>query len=173
MNNKNNTDNKNNNDNADIVHINSQLSSKKIVELMDEYPNLKKITCPPSLYKRISKKYLEVLEELGIEVEVKHNWGFKKKYKDEKKEEVINLIKEGHTPSQIAEKLNLPIKTIYYLKNSSENEKIPLKIGKKSKYSDATITKIKNLAKSGIPPKKISKQEKIPLRTIYYIINKK
>lgn len=155
------------------IHISSQLSSKRIVELMDEYPNLKKITCPPSLYKRISKKYLEVLEELGITVEIKHNWGTKKKYKDEKKEEVMNLIKEGKKPSQIAEKLNLPIKTIYYLKNSNKNEKIPLKRGKKSKYSDATTTKVKNLAKSGISPKKISKQEKIPLRTVYYMIKNK
>jgi len=155
------------------IHISSQLSSKRIIELMDEYPNLKKITCPPSLYNRISKKYLEVLGELGIIVEVKHNWGTKKKYKDEKKEEVINLIKEGKTPFQIAEKLNLPIKTIYYLKNTDKNEKIPLKRGKKSKYSYATLTKIKNLAKSGIPPKKISKQEKIPLRTVYYIIKNK
>lgn len=173
-NNKKTSDNNNdNNDNNKVVHISSQLSSKMIVDLMDGYPDLKKITCPPSLYKRISKKYLEVLKELGIEVQIKQKWGTKKKYTDEKKEEVINLVKEGQRPSEIAEKLNLPVKTIYYLKNSETNEKIPLKVGKKSKYSDATITKIKNLAKSGIPPKKISKQEKIPLRTIYYIINNK
>jgi len=160
----------NSNNNISTIHVSSQLSSKRIVELMNEFPDLKKITCPPSLYKRISKKYLEALEELGIEIEIKHNWRGKKKYTDEKKEEIRNLIKEGQTPSQVAEKLNLPIKTIYYLKDSNKNEKIPLKKGKKSKYSDATITKIKNLAKSGISPKKISKEEKIPLRTVYYII---
>jgi len=159
--------------NNSTIHVSSQLSSKKIVELMDEFPDLKKITCPPSLYKRISKKYLEVLEEIGIEIEIKHNWGSKKKYKDEKKEKVRDLIKEGKTPSQIAEKLNLPVKTIYYLKDTNKSEKIPLKIGKKSKYTDATITKIKNLYKSGISPKKISNQEKIPLRTVYYIIKNK
>ena len=165
--------NSNNNDNNNTIHVSSQLSSKRIVELMDEFPDLKKITCPPSLYNRISKKYLEVLDELGIEIEIKHKWKGKKKYDDEKKEEVRNLIKEGKTPSQIAEKLNLPVKTIYYLKDSDKNEKIPLKKGKKSKYSDATITKIKNLHKTGISPKKISKQEKIPLRTVYYIIKNK
>ncbi|WP_225370322.1 hypothetical protein [Methanobrevibacter arboriphilus] len=41
---------------AETIHISSQLSSKMIVNLMDEYPNLKRITCPPSIYKRISKK---------------------------------------------------------------------------------------------------------------------
>lgn len=158
---------------TNTVHISSQLSSKKIVELMDKFPNLKKITCPPSLYTRISKKYLEVLKELGITVEMKYNWGAKKKYNNEIKEEVINLIKKGQKPFEIAEKLNFPVKTIYYLKNSGENEEIHLKRGRISKYSDATITKIKNLAKSGISPKKISKQEKIPLRTVYYIIRNK
>ena len=159
--------------NTNTVHISSQLSSKRIVRLLDEFPDLKKITCPPSLYNRVSEKYLEVLKELGIEVEIKYNWGAKKKYKDEKKEEVINLIKKGQDPSKIAKKLNLPVQTIYYLKNSDNKEKIPLKRGRKSKYSDATITKIKNLSKSGTSPKKISKQEKIPLRTVYYIINSK
>jgi len=163
--------NSNNNDNT--IHVSSQLSSKRIVELMNEFPDLKKITCPPSLYNRISKRYLEVLEELGIKIEIKHNWGGRKKYTDEKKEKVRNLIKKGQSPSQVAEKLNLPVKTIYYLKDSDKNEKIPLKKGKKSKYSDATITKIKNQHKSGISPKKISKQEKIPLRTVYYIIKNK
>ena len=152
------------------IHISSQLSSKMIVELIDENPDLKKITCPPSIYKRTSSKYLEVLKELGIDVEIKYDWGAKKKYGAEKREEVVKLIKEGETPSQIAEKLNLPIKTIYYLKNSYNQDKIHLKIGKKSKYSDALITKVKNLAKSGVSPKKISKQESIPLRTVYYMI---
>ena len=152
------------------VHISSQLSSKMIVELIDENPNLNKITCPPSIYKRTSNKYLEVLKDLGIDVEIKYDWGANKKYGTKKREEVIKLIKEGESPSQVAEKLNLPIKTIYYLKNSYNQDKIQLKRGKKSKYSAALITKVKNLAKSGVSPKKISKQESIPLRTVYYMI---
>lgn len=155
------------------VHVSCQLSSKMIVELMDEYPNLKKISCPPSIYNRISKKYLEVLKELKIKVEVSHNWGAKRKYSDDKRKEVIELIKQGKNPSQIAEKLDLSLKTIYYLKDSSSEEKIKLKMGKKSKYPDFIWTKVKNLAKSGVSPQKISKKEDIPLRTIYYMINNK
>lgn len=155
------------------VHISSQLSSKMIVELMDEYFNLKKISCPPSIYKRISKKYLEVLKELGISVEVNHNWGSKRKYNNDKKKKVSKLVKQGKNPSQIAEKLNLPLKTIYYLKDRSLDEKITLKIGKKSKYSDVVWTKIRNLANSGVSPQKISKKENIPIRTVYYMINNK
>lgn len=154
----------------ETVHISSQLSSKMIVNLMDEYPNLKIITCPPSIYKRISKKYLEALEELEIEVKIKHNWTTRIKYSDEKKEEVIELIKDGQTPTEVAEYLNLPVKTIYYMKNSYDKEKIKLKRGKKNKYNDATRTRIKNLAKSGVPVKKIAKKENIPLRTVYHII---
>ncbi|MEA4957660.1 hypothetical protein SDC9_08622 [bioreactor metagenome] len=159
-----------NNENGSNVHISSQLSSKMIVDLMDKYPNLKKITCPPSIYNRISKKYLEVLEELEIDVEVKHNWRTPKKYSDEKKKEIIDLIKNGSTPFEIAEHLNLPLKTVYYMKNSYDKEKIKLKRGKKNKYDDSIRTRIKNLYKSGVSAQKIAKKEKIPIRTIYYII---
>jgi len=57
------------------VHISTSLGSKKIMELIDKYPNLKIVTCPKSIYNRISKKYLEVLEKLGITVKIKYNWG--------------------------------------------------------------------------------------------------
>ena len=50
------------------VHISEQLTSSRIIRLMNTYPSLKKITCPPSLYKRISPKYLAALDELNIVV---------------------------------------------------------------------------------------------------------
>ncbi len=158
--------------NVETVHISNPLSSKVIIELMNKYPNLKKITCPPSLYNRISKKYLEALDELDIDVEVAYNWGTSK-YSDKQQDEVIALIKNGYSPSKIAKNLNIPVKTVYYLKNKDENKKITLKRGKKKKYSPAIRKKIKKLAKNGISPMKISKQENIPLRTVYYIINNK
>ena len=36
------------------VHISEQLTSGRIIRLMNTYPSLKKITCPPSIYNRIS-----------------------------------------------------------------------------------------------------------------------
>ncbi|MCL2687387.1 MAG: resolvase [Methanobrevibacter sp.] len=165
--------NKNQTNEEEIVHISSQLSSKMIVELIEKYPNLKKITCPPSLYNRISDKYLEALEELGITVEINHNWNTKIKYTDYEKKTVYNMIKEGKTPLKISNDLNIPIKTIYYLKdsyNKKTHNKIHLKRGKKKKYNMELREKIKKLQISGISPKEISKKENIPLRTVYYIL---
>jgi len=157
----------------ETIHISSQLSSKIIVELIEEYPNLKKISCPPSLFNRISDKYLEALAELGISVEAKHNWKTKSKYTDYEKKSVYDMIKIGKSPLEISEELNIPIKTIYYLKDSYNKKgvnKIHLKRGKKKKYSTEFREKIKKLKISGISPKEISKKENIPLRTVYYIL---
>jgi len=52
-----------------VVYVNEQLSSRKIMEILDSNPDLEKITCPISIYTRISKKYMDALRELNIEVE--------------------------------------------------------------------------------------------------------
>ena len=153
------------------IHISTTLSSKKIVELIDKYPNLKIITCPKSIYNRISKKYLEVLDELGIAVKIKYNWGKPVKYTEKDRINVINLIKEGLFPQNIAKKLDIPVQSVYYLKNKNKDEQIKLKRGKRKKYSYDIREKVKKLANEGIPIKIISKSENIPLRTVYDIIN--
>jgi hypothetical protein len=155
------------------VHISTALSSKKIVEVIDKYPNLKIITCPKSIYNRVSKKYLEALKNLGIAVKIKYNWGKSVKYTEKDRISVINLIKEGLFPQDIAKKLNIPVQTIYYLKNKNKDEQIKLKRGKRKKYSYETRKKVKKLAIDGVPIKKISESENIPIRTVYDIINEK
>ncbi|MCL2156723.1 MAG: helix-turn-helix domain-containing protein [Methanobrevibacter sp.] len=152
------------------VHISTALSSKKIVELIDEYPNLKIVTCPMSIYKRISKKYLEVLEKLGISVKIRYNWGKPVKYTENDRKNVVNLIKEGIFPEDIAKKLNISVQAVYYLKNKKKDEKTRLKRGKRKKYSVDIREKVKKLANEGVPVKKISKNENIPLRTVYDLI---
>jgi hypothetical protein len=151
------------------IHIKKLLTSKKIVKLIDTYPNLEKITCPTSTYNRVSKKYIEALKKLGISIEI----GYKKsskKYSEEKALKVIELIQKNKTPSEIANILNLPLKTVYYLKNKSSNSSLKLKTGRKKKYSEQQIKNIKNLAEKSIPVKEISKIENIPIRTVYYIL---
>ena len=158
---------------AEEVHISTTLSSKKIMELIDKYPNLKIVTCPNSIYDRISKKYLEALEKLGITVKIKYNWGKPPKYTENDRINVVNLIKKGLFPQDIAEKLNLSVHTVYYLKNKNKDEQVKLKRGKRRKYSNEIREKVKKLANDGVPTKKISKTENIPLRTVYDIINEK
>ncbi|MDR2831285.1 MAG: resolvase [Methanobrevibacter sp.] len=151
------------------VHITKPLSSKIIVELLDKYPALERITCPISLYNRISKRYVEVLNEMGISIKIEYNYNHPKKYNDIGSK-VVDLIQEGKTPIEVANILNLHIKKVYYLRSKFSKPKTKLKTGKKTKYSEKQINNIKIQFRQEVPIKKIAETENIPLRTVYYII---
>ncbi len=121
---------------------------------MDNYPSLKRITCPQSIYNRISPKYIDVLSDLGVSIGVKYNWG-KKKYS---KEEISDVI-------------DIPLKRVNYFK--SKYHYMVNVNNRKKKYDDETRDKLISLKENGLKPKEISLQENIPLRTVYYILNKK
>lgn len=156
--------------NAVEVHISTQLTSRKLIELMDTYPSLKRITCPKSIYNRISPTYLKALDEVGISVEVKYNWG-KKKYSKNQVNQVIDLFNEGKRSEEIASILEMPLSNINYIK-SKYFDKISVKHYKR-KYDDDCRSKVKDMREAGLKPKEISQQLDIPVRSIYYILNKK
>ena len=151
---------------VEVVYVNEPLSSRKIMEVLDSNPNLEKITCPISIYTRISKKYMDALKELGIDVEPIKRRGRPKKYSSNEAAKIQTLLDRGESPKTISKNLNLPIKTIYYLKNSS------LKRGRKVKYSPEKTLEVKRLYSKGIPAKKISENLRIPLRTVYLLIKR-
>lgn len=136
------------------------------MELLDQHPDLKKITCPPSLYSRISPKYLEALTELGVSVVSVAKKGRPKKYSDSDSNNIQDLLKLGQTPQEISENLQIPLKSVYYLNNS------PLKRGRKNKYNPKEIKKVKNLYKGGVPAREIASQLEIPLRTVYSLLKR-
>ncbi len=146
------------------VHVNKPLSSKLIIEILDENPDLEEINCPLSLYERTSEIYLDALKELGINININESRGRPKKYDDELKDTINEMISSGLSVKAIASRLNIDSKTVYYLKKDK------LKQGPKSKYSDKTKEKIVELRNSGVPVSKISKKMNIPVRTIYYIL---
>jgi hypothetical protein len=149
------------------VHINQPLTSRKIMEVLEKYPDLKKITCPVSLYKRTSPKYLDALNELGIEVEPLASRGRPNKYDEKKIFEIKTLLKDGKSPKEISKQMKIPLKSVYYLNKDSQ-----LKKGRKSKYAKGIHTKVREMAKNGVPRKQISERLHIPLRTVYYILKK-
>ncbi|PKL68862.1 MAG: resolvase [Methanobacteriales archaeon HGW-Methanobacteriales-1] len=149
------------------VHINQPLTSRKIMEVLEKYPDLKKITCPISLYKRTSPKYLDALKELGIEVEPLYSRGRPNKYDEKKVFEIKSLLKDGKTPKEISKQMKIPLKSVYYLNKDSH-----LKKGRKSKYAKGIHIKVREMAKNGVPRKQISERLHIPLRTVYYILKK-
>ncbi len=146
------------------IYVKKALSSHVIMEILDKYPDLKKIKTPKSLYSRTSKKYLDALSELGIVVEPVIKRGRPKKYGTSEVEDIHNMLDEGCSPKEIAEKLNIPLKTVYYLKD------IKLKRGRKPKYSKETSFKIKKMHSDGVSAKEISEDLNIPLRTVYFLI---
>lgn len=150
----------------DEIYVNKPLSSQVIMELLDQYPDLKKIKCPSSLYLRTSKKYLDALSELGITVEPVNKRGRPKKYDETEAKLIQKMINEGKSPKEIADKLQIPLKTVYYLKNTK------LKRGRKPKYSKETENEVKRLFRNGLSAKEISNKLKIPLRTVYCLLKR-
>ncbi len=102
--------------NAVEVHISTQLTSQKIIELMDTYPSLKRITCPQSIYNRISPTYIKALDNLGVSVEVKYNWG-KRKYSKNQINQVVDLFNEGKRSDEIASILDMSVSNVDYIKS--------------------------------------------------------
>ncbi len=148
------------------VHVNKPLSSKLIIEILDENPDLEVINCPLSLYERTSEIYLDALSELGIRINVIESRGRPKKYDDALKDSINEMIASGLSIKTIASRLNIDTKTVYYLKKDK------LKQGPKSKYSDKVKKEIVEMKNEGTPVTKISEKLNIPVRTIYYILKK-
>ncbi len=147
------------------IHMTKTLSSSLIVELIDKYPNLSKITCSPSVYDRTSNTYIEALSKLDIEVVKKYNWGAKSKT-DGAEFEVLKLSDSGLKPKEIAEELNITLNRVYYLLRKS-NANFD---NRKRKHNHDEVKKLKD---EGLSAKEISERLGIPLRTVYYISNKK
>lgn len=156
--------------NAVEVHISTQLTSQKLIELLDTYHSLKRITCPQSIYNRISPDYIKALEKLGISVEIKYNWG-KRKYSKNQINQVVDLFNEGKRSDEIASILEMPLTNVNYIK-SKHFDKINVKHYRR-KYDDECRQKVKSMREEGIKPKDISKELDIPVRSIYYILNRK
>ena len=148
------------------VHVNKPLSSRMIIELLDDNPDLEVIECPQSLYERTSETYIDALRELGIEVKVLNHRGRPKKYDNQLINNINDMINSGIKPKTIAKRLHISQKTVYYLKSKK------LKQGPPSKYSDEIKREIVKLKSCGIPVKSISDKLNIPIRTIYYILER-
>ncbi len=148
------------------IHVNKPLSSRLIIELLDENPDLEEIECPQSLYERTSETYLDALNELGVLITSIEDRGRPKKYDETIRGKVNEMIEDGLNPKSIANRLHIDRKTVYYLKEKK------LKQGPKSKYSDETKKEIVKLKERGTSVKAISETLSIPIRTVYYIIQK-
>ena len=148
------------------VHITKGLTSSTILDLIEEYPNLEEITCCPSIFNRISKNYIDALDQLDITVSKKYNWGAKPKYSS-LEEDILNLAKEGKKAKEIAGLLDISQNKVYYLLRKNKQGVKFDNYSKKHNHDE-----VKSLKEEGLKPKEIASKLDIPLRTVYYILNK-
>ena len=85
--------------------------------------------------------------------------------------QVVGLFNEGKRSPEIAEILDMPVSNVNYIK-SKYSERITVKHYRR-KYDDECRQKVKSLKEAGSKPKEISKELNIPIRSIYYILNKR
>lgn len=150
-----------------VIHITKGLTSSTILDLIEEYPNLEEITCAPSIFNRVSKDYIDALNQLDIKVSKAYNWGAKPKYSSQE-EEILNLAKEGKKAKEIASLLDIPQNRVYYLLRKNKQGVKFNSYSKKHNHKE-----VKSLKEEGLKPKEIASKLDIPLRTVYYILNNK
>ncbi|ASJ11215.1 DNA-binding protein [Thermococcus sp. P6] len=106
-------------ENVTEVYVNLRPTAEIVVAILDRAPNVRRISCPPSLYPKVSRRVIEALSQLGIE-----------------------LVPEGYPR------------------------------GRPRKYDEGTVRKVRTLFREGVPAREISARTGIPLRTVYYLIER-
>ncbi len=147
------------------VHVTKALTSSMVMDLLEEYPNLEKITCAPSVYNRTSDDYIYALKQLDIDIVKEYHWGNSKQSCDYE-EELLQLAREGYKAAEIADIFDIPLNRVYYLLRRNK-----VKLNTSTKKHD--YAEIKSLRQDGLKPKEISDKLNIPLRSVYYILNNK
>ncbi|AMD17502.1 hypothetical protein TL18_05390 [Methanobrevibacter sp. YE315] len=147
------------------VHMSKTLTSAMIVDLIEKYPSLVEITCPPSVYDRTSSTYIDALSELHIKVKKKYNWGAKSKTNGAEFE-VLRLSNEGLSAKEISQEMGITLNRVYYLLKKSD----ATFDNRKRKHDHSEV---KRLQSEGLSAKQIAEKLDMPLRSVYYILNKK
>ena len=153
------------NENITEIHLTKTISSAMIMDLLENYPNLKKITCPPSVYERTSNNYIDALQQLDIDVVKKYEWGAQKKQCDYE-EELLQLANEGFKATEISDILDIKLNRVYYLLRRNKT-----KLNTHTRKHD--YDEVEALKNNDCTPQEISDKLNIPIRTVYYILNNK
>ena len=101
------------------VYIPLRPTIEIINKLLEKNPELKKITCPHSLYLQVSRKTFKKLREKAIDIQPGDiKVGRPMKHDTETIKKILNEKANGKPVKKIAEEYDVPVRTIYYyLKN--------------------------------------------------------
>jgi hypothetical protein len=104
------------NDEVSEVYVNLRPTKEVVVRILENAPNVERISCPPSLYPKVSKKVISALKQLGVEiVPEKKPRGRPRKYDGETVKRMRELAARGVSPMEISKRLGIPLRTVYYL----------------------------------------------------------
>jgi hypothetical protein len=93
------------------IHVSKNLSTNKILRILENNPDLKELTIPRSLFNRISNRNLNALTKMGIKVYIKNEYlNIYSSYEINKIKKMRDL---GLNVDFISNKLDIPISTIY------------------------------------------------------------
>ncbi len=83
--------------------------------IKNKCPNVKKLLCPPSLYRQTSKRVFRSLGDAGISFE---SGGFKvgrpKKYSVDTVQQILRQRQDGKAAKAISEEMDIPLRTVYF-----------------------------------------------------------
>ncbi|NJF24764.1 DUF1699 family protein [Thermococcus sp. Bubb.Bath] len=100
------------------VYVNLRPTKEIVVHILERAPNVRRISCPPSLYPKVSKKVINALLQLGVElVPEGYPRGRPRKYDERTVRQVQELLRKGTPAKEISQHLGIPLRTVYYLAN--------------------------------------------------------
>ncbi|NJE31275.1 DUF1699 domain-containing protein [Thermococcus sp. 18S1] len=98
------------------VYINLRPTKEILVRILERAPNVRKISCPPSLYPKVSKRVIAALAQMGIElVPEGYPRGRPRKYNERTIREVQSLLMKGVPAKEISTRMGIPLRTVYYM----------------------------------------------------------
>jgi len=103
------------------VYINLRPTKEILVRILENAPNVRRISCPPSLYPKVSKKAIAALAQMGIElVPESYPRGRPRKYDEETVKRVRELLSGGIPAKEVSDRLGIPLRTVYYMAKCGE-----------------------------------------------------
>ncbi len=101
------------------IYISVRPTVEILFLLANEFPRLKTIYCPPGKYKELSKAVLKIANIAGLSIlPLNKGKGRTQKYSKETIHKIKILLDQGKSVSEIAEIMNIPIRTIYHIINN-------------------------------------------------------
>ena len=105
-------------ENVTEVYVSLRPTKEVVVKILENAPNVRRISCPPSLYPKVSKRVIYALNQLGIElIPEKRPRGRPRKYDEKTVKLVQEMAEKGVPMKEISERLGIPLRTVYYMVN--------------------------------------------------------